>query len=76
MLINQKNKKYKIEFSADYKKINFRENLFAKLNDDKTKYTQWQGAREAYAYLCWPPMTKSQSVIVSITKKRNMHDTT
>jgi len=31
---------------------------------------QWQAAREAYAYQCWPIMTKSKSVIVKAADTR------
>jgi len=44
----------------------------AELNNDNKQTLhkiQMQAAREAYAYLCWLPMTKSKS-IVNITKRR------
>ena len=51
-----------------------RENLFVKSNNDtKSKYNTIYSGRlpeEHYAYQCWPPMTKSKSVRINISKKK------
>jgi len=67
--------KSRIVETADNSQADLQENLlFAKSNNDtKCKhYTIYGGSlpdKHNYAYQCWPPMTKSKSMVVIITKK-------